>query len=186
MALAQTKPVALLVHGWKDDPCSGWLGWLAGQLEVRGFEVLAPQFDSNAKPLIGNWQKLLLRTAVGLDDRSLIIAHSLGCFLTLRLLEQIESTTTIDKVILVSGFYDAPRESANRFFKPEPKWSKIRSSAREFVCIYSDDDKVVSADRTRRLADNLSAELVMVPGRGHFLGSRGMSTFPELLKLIDS
>jgi predicted alpha/beta hydrolase family esterase len=160
------------------------LGWIGRELAVLNYEVLAPQLDHNAKPLLRSWQAVLQPLASCLNSQSIIIAHSLGCFLTLRLLEQIEYVAPINKVFLISGFYDAPRESASIFFEPEPEWSKIRRQAQEFVCIYSDDDTIVTPDRTRRLANRLEAELVLVSGKGHFLGSRGMSTFPELMKMV--
>lgn len=185
MALVRNKPTALIVHGWRDDPHIGWLGWIAEQLEVRGYKVLAPRMDSGAKPLLKSWQETLIDLAKDLDDQSIIIAHSLGCFLTLRALEEIDSIR-LKQVLLVSGFYDSPHKATQRFFEPEPMWSKIRIKAQNFICIYSDDDKVVSPNRTRRLSDKLSARLVLFPGRGHFLGSRGMSTFPELLELVEA
>lgn len=184
MALAQIKPTVLIVHGWRDDPHSGWLGWMGQELAALDYVVLAPQLDHSAKPLLRSWQAVLQPLASSLNDQSVIIAHSLGCFLTLRLLEQIKYAAPIKKVFLISGFYDAPRESASTFFDPEPEWSKIRRQAQQFVCIYSDDDTIVTPDRTRRLANRLEAELVLVSGKGHFLGSRGMSTFPELLEMV--
>lgn len=180
-----TSPVALIVHGWNDNPEEGWLGWLSERLAVQGYEVRAPHLSTQERPLLRRWHEQIRPLAADLDEHSLIVAHSLGCFIVLRLLESLDLPRPIGKVVLVSGFYDAPNESARKFFSPEPNWAHIRSQAKKTVCIASGDDTIVTPDRSRRLAHKLDAELVMLSEKGHFLGSRGMPTFPELLDILE-
>lgn len=179
------QPLALIIHGWNDDPTLGWMGWLTKRLERVGYQVVAPHLLTEARPLLETWTQQLLPYASQLDDRSIIISHSLGTFLTLRLLESLPKDVCTRAVFFVSGFYDAPDARASHWFEPEPDWSVIREKTQESVCIYSDDDRIVTPDRTRRLAHKLGAELVCFPGNGHFLGSRGMDQFPELLHLLE-
>lgn len=178
---------ALIIHGWKDDPSSGWLGWLGGELEDAGYSVRAPRFEVAEKPVLQTWLAALESAKVWLEggEQTLIIAHSLGCFLALRMLEMYDFAQPVSGLYLVSGFYDAPRPEASRWFSPEPNWPAICSHASERVCIYSDNDTIVTPDRTRRLAHKLQARLLCIAGQGHFLGSQGMNDFPELLESLE-
>lgn len=181
---AQNKPIALLVHGWNDDPTLGWFGWLHDELVGLGYDVRAPRFAANVPHRLEVWKADLNRVTGDLDGRSIIVAHSLGCWLTLRMFEARESGEAVRGVYLVSGFYDAPRPEAKQYFEPEPLWDTIRPQAQQWTTIYSDDDQIVTPDRTRRLAHHLGARIECIPGHGHFLGSRGMNAFPELLDLM--
>ncbi len=176
---------ALILHGWNDDPNAGWLGWLQAELGRRGFHLFVPVFSTEARPLLPQWQAQLDKYAPELNEGSLIVAHSLGAFLALRLLEALPTYCAVGAVVLVSGFYDAPNPSARRWFEPEPDWQKLQAKAARYICVYSDDDTIVTPDRTRRLAHKLSAELVCLPGHGHFLGSRGLNQLPELIELLE-
>lgn len=175
---------ALLVHGWNDDPSTGWFGWLAARLSAAGYEVSAPHFEDMAPQRLHRWQEQLAEEIPFLDERTIIVAHSLGCWLTLRLIEGLPTDQRIRATYLVAGFFDAPRPEATSYFEPEPDWTRIIPHVGERVCLYSNDDRIVLPDRTRRLAHRLEAELVCVPEHGHFLGSRGMNDFPELYELI--
>lgn len=179
-----TPPIALIIHGWNDDPAKGWLGWLNAQLTERGYDVSAPHLQIGQRPLLKRWNNQIRPLANKLSQQSIVVAHSLGCFLTLRMLEAISLDDPVDKVILVSGFYDAPNDTASKFFAPEPDWIHIKEQARKFICIYSNDDTIVTPDRTRRLSHKLDAELIMLADKGHFLGSRGLETLPEILEFI--
>ena len=177
----------LIVHGWRDDPTAGWLGWVGRELEASGYSVRAPRFETAEKPILPTWLAALEAAATWLDggEQTVIIGHSLGCFLAMRMLEMNSFNRPVDGLYLVSGFYDAPHAEASRWFAPEPNWPVLRARAAQRICIYSDDDTIVTPDRTRRLAHRLQARLLCVPGRGHFLGSRGMTDFPELLESLE-
>lgn len=180
-----TPPIALIIHGWNYDPARGWLGWLNAQLTERGYDVRSPHLQIGERPLLKRWNNQIGPLANELSQQSIVVAHSLGCFLTLRMLEAISLDDPVDKVILVSGFYDAPNDTASKFFAPEPDWIHIKEQARKFICIYSNDDTIVTPDRTRRLSHKLDAELMMLADKGHFLGSRGLKTLPEILEFIE-
>lgn len=184
MEVAST-PHALIIHGWNDDPTKGWLGWLSHKLQAGGYQVEAPHLLVEDRPLLPSWEAQLKAATARLGQDSLIVAHSLGTFLTLRLLEGLPATQRVGTIVLVSGFYDSPDARASRWFSPEPNWSLIKARAERFICIYSDDDHIVTPDRTRRLAHQLGGELICISSYGHFLGSRGIATVPELLELLE-
>ena len=173
-----------MVHGWNDDPSRGWLGWLGGHLNERGYDVAAPHFDMKSPHRLDVWLVELTQLLTAAKPGTILVAHSLGCWLTLRGLESLTGSRAFSHMYLVAGFYDAPQPAAEKYFSPEPDWSKVIEQVSRRTCIYSDNDTIVTPDRTRRLAHKLDAELLCIPERGHFLGSRGMETFPELLSLI--
>lgn len=180
-----STPHVLIIHGWNDDPTKGWLSWLSQKLQDAGYRVEAPHLSIEDRPLLPSWEAQLNASAAGLGQDSLIVAHSLGTFLALRLLEGLPETQRVGTIVLVSGFYDSPDARASHWFLPEPNWSHIKARAERFICIYSDDDHIVTPDRTRRLAHQLGGELFCMPSYGHFLGSRGIATVPELLELLE-
>lgn len=184
-ATQPTHPTVVLVHGWDDDPAQGWLAWLETELKHHDYSVVAPHFKTQPKLNLVRWMEQLHTATAGLPEDSIIVAHSLGCWLSLRLLESWPHEHPIRGLICVSGFADAPNDRATSYFQPAPDWRHITSVVKRRVCIYSDNDHIVTPDRTRRLAHQLDAELICLPDQGHFLGSRGMDTFPELLSLIE-
>lgn len=184
MVADSTPKKVLLVHGWDDDPTSGWLDWLQQELTAQGYLTIAPHFQTKPKPDLVHWMKQLQRAAALLPDDGIIVAHSLGCWLSLRLLEAYPADRRLRRLICVSGFSDAPNDRAQSYFTPAPDWSHIKQVVHERICVYSDDDRIVTPDRTRRLAHQLEARLICLPGQGHFLGSRGMDSFPELLEIV--
>ncbi|MEI7818668.1 MAG: alpha/beta fold hydrolase [bacterium] len=179
------KPKALILHGWDDDPTVGWLGWLGYELQARDWQVVSPNFVTHqGRPDMQTWMEQLEEAAGQLNSNSIVIAHSLGCWLALRMLENFEATKSIAAGYLVAGFYDAPRPEASKFFSPEPNWVQLKEVCPSWNCILSQDDLIVTPDRTERLALKLGADVVRLEEYGHFLGSRGMARFPQLLDLI--
>lgn len=181
----KSASTVVLVHGWDDDPAAGWLAWLSQQLQAQGHEVIAPHFKTQPKLNLVRWMQQLHEAASQLPPNSIFVGHSLGCWLTLRLLESLPSQQPVKALFCVSGFADAPNDRATSYFQPEPDWEHIRALVTKRICIYSDNDRIVTPERSRRLAHRLDAELICLPGQGHFLGSRGMDSFPELLELIE-
>ncbi len=173
-----------MIHGWADVPDAGWLGWLAEKLSAQGFSVAAPHLLPNGMGSIDGWLKELTPLLLAMSEPKTIVAHSLGCWLAMRLLAEAEPGLKIDRLILVSGFTTLGGERAKHFLGSMPDWGLVRSHCRQIICLYSDDDTIVTPDRTKRLARFLSAELICMPSHGHFLGSRGMNEFPELLNLM--
>ncbi|MCC7543648.1 alpha/beta hydrolase [bacterium] len=183
MEVKQTQ--ALIMHGWDDDPSRGWVGWLGDQLRVRGYDVLAPHFPTiRRRSDIGAWHEALKEVRYEMQDDAVAVGHSLGCWQILRMLELPGEKVRLRTAVLVSGFYDASDPRAHDFFRPEPDWGLLKSTVDHWICILSRDDQIVAPDRTRALAGKLSAELVELEGHGHFLGSKGMYEFPEILEYV--
>lgn len=159
------------MHGWNDDPTNVWIDWLASELESRGYVVETPTMPNPHVPRPAKWLVALAQATGELDENTTLVAHSLGSPTVLRLLDDYPKDVRIAGLVLVAGFGDGVLERPGAFFHPPLDFNRITSRARTRVCIYSDNDPVVSPRRTKRLAMWLGAREVVVLGAGHFTGS---------------
>lgn len=67
------------------------------------------------------------------------------------------------------------------------EWDAIRANTKKLVLYNSDDDPYVPLNQARYVADNCQAELITIPGQGHFnLEKSGeYKQFPKLLEIIE-
>lgn len=173
----------VIIHGWKDDPSKGWLGWLAGQLRSEGYQVINPQMPRDTIPDIDSWVDIVSNSVGELDDYTILVGHSLGTFVLLRYLERYVGSEKALGLVLVAGFLNPKIDKANKYFLPEPDTDKIKVHIENIYNVYSDDDKMVSTDRSIELANKLGGEQICLEGKGHFT-AKDISKFPELLDII--
>lgn len=175
----------VIIHGWKDDPQRGWLGWLAEQLKQQGFIVENPQMPRDTIPDIDQWVDIVSDTIGELDHYTILVGHSLGTFVLMRYLERYSDDQKALALILVAGFLNPKMDKAKDYFLPTPDVSKIKKHVEYIYHIYSDDDNMVALDRSLELADKLGGEKLCIKGKKHFT-YRDMSKFPELLDIINN
>ncbi|MDQ5943780.1 MAG: serine hydrolase [Patescibacteria group bacterium] len=173
----------VIIHGWKDNPNGGWLGWFASQLRHEGYEVVNPQMPRDTIPDIDNWVDIVNNVVGELDHYTILIGHSLGTFVLLRYLERYEGIEKALALVLVAGFLNPKIDKANDYFLPTPDVEKVKKHVESIYHIYSDDDKMVSTDRSIELADKLGGEQICLEGKGHFT-AKEISELPELLDII--
>lgn len=174
----------VIIHGWKDNPNKGWLGWSADKLRSEGYEVINPQMPRDTIPEIDDWVEIVNDSVGELDRYTILIGHSLGTFVLLRYLERYEEDDRALALVLIAGFINPKIDRANKYFLPTPDIEKIKHHLENIYHIYSDDDKMVTKDRSIELADKLGGKKIQLEGKGHFT-ARDMSTFPELLDIIN-
>lgn len=175
----------VIIHGWKDNPNKGWLGWLAEKMRNEGFEVINPQMPRDTIPDIDSWVDIV-STAVGeLDRYTILIGHSLGTFVLLRYLERYTTDERALALVLIAGFINPKIDRAQDYFLPIPDVENIQKHVENIYHIYSDDDKMVAIDRSKELADRLGGKRICLNGKGHFT-SKDISQFPELVDIINS
>lgn len=180
------KPRTIIVHGWADNPQIGWMGWLTTELRGRGYEVVMPQFPNTQMNRIDIPGLLAqLRTATGeLRPDDIFVGHSMGVSLILRTLQNFLETTQIRGLVLVAGLADSPRQRPNALFDPPLDFARIsRMASRRFV-IHSDNDWLVLPPQSQELGRLLQAEVRVDPGKGHFLGLRGLDKLPSVLQAV--
>lgn len=180
---------ALILHGTGDSPEANWFSWLENELNQRGFNVWLPQLPRADKPNIKRYNKYLLANKNWQFDQDLIIiGHSSGAVAILGLLQALPKNTKVDTCILVGSFNDdLGWEDLNELFLEPFDWEKIKSKAKKFIFVHSDNDPYCPLEHAKLQAKKLGAELIIKPGQEHFSISPGGSKykkFPFLLKLL--
>ena len=123
---------------------------------------------------------------------SLIIGHSLGATLALRILENLPVGITIERAILVAGFVEVgtiPETFAEkkRFLEVAFDWERIRAACNRFYYVCSDNDSYgCGEDQGKLMQEHLGGELIVERGQNHFNLEKGpeYKQFPLLLKLM--
>jgi hypothetical protein len=179
------KSTVFIFHGTEGHPDENWFPWLKQELEIKGYDVVVPQFPS--PPIVpaklSEWFNVLTKYEGLINEQSIFIGHSLGGIFALRVLERLSHP------IYASFFVGTPlgvkpilyfdRDKAFSGF--DFNWEKIRGMAKSFVVYHSDDDPYVALGNGNELAKDLGVKLTFVPNAGHFNAKAGYTKF-ELLR----
>jgi len=130
----------------------------------------------------------------GWDFRdNLIIGHSSGAVAILGLLEALADETEINTAVLVGVFrgdlgWDSLKDLNINF-----DYSKIKTKAKQFIIIHSDNDPHCPPEGAKWVAKQLGVDIKVFPGMKHFsyskdsaheAGGPSFKQFPELLQII--
>lgn len=172
---------ALILHGTGATPESNWFSWLKKELEKKGYKVWLPQLPQADKPNLGRYSKFLLSRNWDFNQDSVIIGHSSGAVATLGLLQALPEGTKVDTCILVGTFNGSLGwDNLKDLEKVKFDWGKIKSKARKFIFLHSDDDPHCPLDHAKFQAKKLDGELIIKPGEQHFM----IEKLPFLLTLL--
>ena len=179
-----------IFHGTEGYPEENWFPWLKEKLEVKGFNVIVPQFPS--PPVIPakilEWFEVFDKYRNYLNEDTIIVGHSLGGVFTLRVLEKLEQPI---KAVFLTGtpigvkpitYYDRDVSFSGFDFD----WENIKNKAKHFSVFQSDNDPFVSLGNGEQLAINLGVKFTFIPNAGHFNKKAGYLKFPDLLKEIET
>lgn len=177
-------PPIFIIHGLSGTPQENWYPWLHQELSTAGYNVTTPQFPNAANPKLSEWQDTLKLYENILQQKPIIIAHSLGVPFALTILEHYAATAAF----FVGGFYsslnhrlDAVRATfTDRTFQ----WDMIKQHCQKFTIIHSNNDPYVALSKAENLAKQLNATVTLIPNAGHFNTKSGYTTFPWLLEQI--
>ncbi|MFZ1248967.1 MAG: alpha/beta fold hydrolase [Candidatus Saccharimonadales bacterium] len=180
---------AVILHGTLGSPESNWFAWLKGELESAGYAVWLPQLPHAEQPSLQEWLDFVqTEMPFPFDEDTVIIGHSSGAILALLIAQ--ESTMRLKAVICVSVFTNECGESTatnwqanERLFDVSFEWQQVTANVQgQIVLIHSDDDPYVPLPQAEYIAAKVSAELVIIPGQGHFNleKSPAFNQFPQL------
>lgn len=181
---------AVILHGTDGSPDENWFPWLKSELEKIGYEVWVPHLPNNHTPNRHKYNDFLLSESWDFTN-SLVIGHSSGAVSILNMLED-DRFPKIDTAILVGAWArmestDLDREQFKDLF-PEPNFdfNKIKSKAKKFIFVHSDDDPYCPIDQARYLSKELSGQFNEFKGMQHFGRKQNprFNKFPELLEII--
>lgn len=178
-----------IVHGWSGYPEECWFPWLKGELEKRGFQVIVLQMPDADAPAMDTWVPHLAK-AVGKPDKdTYFVGHSIGCQTIMRYLQTIDGQ--IGGAVLVAGFFevlklytDEERKIAKPWLETPIDAAKVKKAAKNFIAIFSDNDKYVPLENAKLFKQRLGAKTVIVQSKGHMGASDDCAQLPEVLNAV--
>lgn len=177
----------LILHGRNGSPDNHTFPWLRKSLEEKGFKVQVPALPNTAEPS-DEAQTDFVQKNCEINEHTVIIGHSFGGVVALRLLER---GIKVKKVFLVctpfSGeFLDKKRRaSVTSACKKGFDFKKIRQGARDFGLLYDTTDYVVPMSDGEAFSKSLGTPLIKIAGREpHLSGSQEPEVLASILPYI--
>ncbi len=182
---------ALILHGTDGTSQINWFPWLKKELETLNYKTYVPNLPHAERPNLHRYNEFLLKELpFTLNQESILIGHSSGSVAVLGLLQALPENTVVDTCYLVSAFKDdLGWNSLSELFLEPLDFKKIKTKAKKFVFIHSDNDPYCSLEQVRYLHEKLGGELIIQPNQKHFsVGTAGekYTSFPFLLTLIQN
>ncbi len=164
----------VLLHGRGSSPEESFLPWLKNKLEKLGYEVQVPAMPGGDEP--SDLEQVdFVKKNCKLDESTVILGHSFGGIVALRLLEQ---GIKVNKVILASTPYlgrfsdGKARKSVVEAIQRGFDFKKIKAQAQNFISISDETDHVVPLADGQSLAKELNGLwLKQVATKSHFDGN---------------
>ena len=180
---------AILLHGTKSSSKGNWLPWLKEKLEADGWKVWVPDLPGAEAPNAKRYNDFILSSGYTFWGDTVMVGHSSGAVEILALLQALPEGAQIGTAILVGAFKDdLGRDDLKGLFEEPFDFEKIKSRAKKFILIHSDDDPFCPVEGAEYLANRLDGELVIEPGQKHFsIGTAGETykEFPRLLEMVE-
>lgn len=175
----------VVLHGTDASHTDNWFPWLKDKLEQLGQEVWVPDLPNAGKPNVKAYSDFLLGSGYDFGDCTLV-GHSSGAVEICALLQALREGMKIDTAILIGAFKGDLGWESLRGMAVEFNYEKIKSHAKQFIVIHSDDDPYCPQQEAEEISQELGAEFMLLKGMGHFsLGlDKRFDRFPELLNII--
>jgi leucyl-tRNA synthetase len=166
----------VFLHGYEDNSKSYFWPWLKAEIEKRGGEVFCPDLPDSHEPSIEEQVEYVMEHHM-FTSRTIIVGHSLGTQVALRIVERIKHK--IDKLVLIAPwlrpqFRDRRRpilERASTSWKFD--FDAIRAGAKSIVVLGDILDEYVPISQPREEAKQLGANYVETTALGtHFYSEK--------------
>lgn len=184
----EKKKNALILHGTNGDSKENWFPWLKTELEAQGWSVFVPDLPHSERPSIARYRTFLKDIGWKPNENTVLIGHSSGAVAILGFLQSLPDTMMVKKVVLVGAFEgDLDMENLRELYDAPLDFPLIRTKAKEFILIHSDNDPYCPLSHAEHLAKLLGGKLLIRNGEQHFsvaTGGETYRTFPFLLSLL--
>lgn len=180
---------ALILHGTDGHSKENWFDWLKTELEKNSWKVWVPDLPGANKPNIKKYNEFLFaNTDWEFNQESVLVGHSSGAVAILGLLQSLPKGKKVDTCYLVGSFRNnLDWDALDDLFLEPFDFDLIKTKAKKFVFIHSDNDPYCPLEHAQYLSEKLGGELIVKPGQFHFsIGTAGekYKKFPMLLRLI--
>ncbi|MCA9382642.1 alpha/beta hydrolase [Candidatus Dojkabacteria bacterium] len=189
----------ILIHGYAGRDLSFWLQWIEEELKKEKVTTYFPAYEDSKQPKMDQWVNLFKEELSDPDCEYSFVAHSMGCLVTLKLIEQLDlklnnvvlvacpKNMVLDKVSgsLSTKVIGEERRILNEFFEQQYDWDLINSKISNLHFFFSDDDFAVPIDAYDYYKEIFpEAEFKIFNNYGHFNRKNDIYTLPEALELI--
>jgi len=194
-----------IIHGSYTNNQGNWFPWLEKMLNADGkvtFNLNYPTSE-NISEAVGlqtyeNWCKVLDTIKNELNEDTVFIGHSISCIFIIKYC--LENKIKINKAIFVSGFnnycenftnFVKSTGISNLFYETLKTFyvdniSKFKKLCNNIVCVYSDNDPIITQERLIDFSEKLDAKTYCVSGAGHFCDGIYLKEFPEMLNILNN
>jgi hypothetical protein len=175
----------LFLHGLEGSGEGHWQRWLAARLEERGERVAFPSLPDEDDPQPGAWEAELARVLAELDTPPIVLAHSLGCLLWLRVASReptvgkgSDPSRLTERVLLVAPPAIETVPAVVRFSHFEPNAARVHAASGSIRIVCSDEDPYNPTGAQATHAGPLGIEADLIPGAGHVNVDAGYGPWP--------
>ncbi|KKQ28258.1 MAG: Leucine-tRNA ligase [Candidatus Magasanikbacteria bacterium GW2011_GWC2_37_14] len=175
----------VLVHGYYDPTNFAWLMWAKNELEKQGHTVDALDLPNYKTPNV-NEQVDFLLDKVKIDENIVLVGHSMGGAVVMKLLEKINKK--VAKVVFVDcfirpEFVDRPRPDVEKSCDWKFDFKKLKKLSDEFIILADSSYGVINKGQDREMADLFNGKLIIAnPIETHFRAKEE----PEVLKQLEN
>ena len=165
-------PNILLLPGWQNSGPAHW----QSRWEHRYGELRVEQHDWMF-PLRGDWIARLEEVLLAQNGPSILVAHSMGCMLTVAWAAHSKNTHLVQGALLVAPG-DPEREELRAVLR---SWSPIVQNRLPFksLLLGSRNDPYCSFERSREFATAWGCEFQDYGHKGHINADSGLGDWPE-------
>jgi predicted alpha/beta hydrolase family esterase len=169
---------AYIFHGIEGHPQENWFPWLKDELNKIGIPTEVPQFSNTNFPDRDIWLKEA--GELNIDQDTILIGHSLGAVLALRMLEAGHKAKAVYLTAPFLNDLGWPVLKDSKFFADSFDWEKIKSSCAQIEVMGSINDPYVPTEQVREVGEQLGTKAEILDVYKHF----NMTEFPHLLEKI--
>lgn len=173
---------ALILHAWQNGSDAHWYPWLKTELESRGYTAYLPKIPTmdTLTPDLKTQMDFIEKT-IPFSDDFIVIGHSLGSLLAMRLAEKYK----FSKLFLVAGWdFDDLTVEHQSYWPNKLNHALIKKNVKEIYVTSSENDPYMTAFSMEEMSKRLGAKLITVPSAGHFTDKFGITELPKLLSYI--
>jgi predicted alpha/beta hydrolase family esterase len=175
----------VIVPRWSGDARSDFYPWLERELDEFTAIRCSPLLPKPDAPTIVASVEAWRRT-VGAVKETIVLAHSVGCQVTLRALATLDGPVL--GCLFVAGWFwvDTPWETLLPWQETPLDFERARANAGSIRVLLSDDDPFTSdTEATRdRFRERLGASVRLVAGAKHFNREQEPEVLDELRLLL--
>ncbi len=156
----------------------------------KGYKVIQPKMANPEEPKIESWISFLEKSIGKLDNKTLLIGHSIGCQTIMRYLEKEDFNGKVSCIFIAGWFkLDNLEEDEKDIAKPwintPIDFGKIRQKIYSLTVFLSSNEPYGFVNSNKSIFENsLGARVIILKDKGHFSEDTGVTELPEILKFI--